>query len=121
MKVLLIDDDKFFRQFYSDKLRGKGAEVELAEDGQVGLKKVAEFQPDIILLDLIMPKKDGFEFLKAKAQDNAASQIPVLVFSTLGQEKDVEQAKRLGATGYINKNFYDFDKLFTTILEASGK
>ncbi len=116
MKILLIDDDKFFRQLYSEKLREKGAEVVVAENGEDGLKQVATFQPDIILLDLVMPKMDGFDFLKA-----LTVAIPVLVFSTLGQEKDIEQAKHLGAKGYVNKSFYDFDKLFATILEVSHK
>ncbi len=116
MKILLIDDDKFFRQLYSDKLRQKGAEVVVAEDGEDALKKVAEFQPEVILLDLVMSKMNGFEFLKA-----LTVKIPILVFSTLGQEKDVEEAKKLGATGYVNKSFYDFDKLFATILEVSHK
>ena len=121
MKIILIDDDKFFRQLYSDKLKQKGAEVVVAEDGEDGLRKVFEFRPDIILLDLIMPKKDGFDFLKALTGNNATSQIPVLVFSTLGQEKDVQEAMQLGAKGYVNKSFYDFEKLFNTILELSKK
>ncbi len=116
MKILLIDDDAFFRQLYSDKLRQKGAEVVTVGDGEDGLRKVSEFVPDIVLLDLIMPKKDGFEFLRS-----LTVQVPVLVFSTLGQEKDIEEAMKLGAKGYVNKSFYDFDQLFATILQVTTK
>ena len=119
MKILLIEDDKFFRDFYAFKLKEKGLDVAVAGDGVEGLQKIASFQPELILLDLIMPQKDGFEVLQAMSAQNLTSVIPVLVFSTLGQEKDVQRAKDLGARDYINKSFFDFDKLFARIMELS--
>lgn len=121
MKILLIEDDKFFQDFYSFKLREKGIEVTVASNGEEGLQRLAEQEPDIILLDLIMPKKDGFEVLQAMAEQNLTSKIPVLVFSTLGQEKDVNKAQQLGARGYVNKSFFDFDRLLGKIMELSQK
>lgn len=119
MKILLVEDDKFFRDFYAFKLQQKGMEVEVADNGEEGLKKITESPPNLVLLDLIMPKKDGFEVLTTMQQAGLTTTIPVLVFSTLGQDKDVEKAKLLGARGYINKSFFDFDKLFNRILELS--
>lgn len=111
MKILIIEDDKFFQKFYSTKLSGEGYEVVIAVDGEDGLQKVVEVQPDLILLDMIMPKKDGFEVLESLSQDEYLKKIPVMVFSTLGQEQDVARAKALGAVDYINKSFFDFETL----------
>jgi DNA-binding response OmpR family regulator len=117
MKLLLIEDDTFFRGFYATKLKEKGMEVDVASDGEEGLQKIASFNPNLVLLDIIMPKKDGFEVLEAMKKQGLTAKIPVLVFSTLGQEKDVAKAKELGARGYVNKSFFDFEKLFAKITE----
>ena len=121
MKLLLAEDDKFFREFYSTKLKEQSIEVETASDGEEALQKLLTFMPDVILLDIIMPKKDGFEVLKSLAEQELLHKIPVLVFSTLGQENDVEKARLLGARGYINKSFFDFDKLYARIVELGKK
>jgi len=121
MRVLLIEDDKFFQDFYAFKLREKNVDVDVASNGEEGLKKLSEKEPDVILLDLIMPKKDGFEVLQAMAAAGLIQKIPVLVFSTLGQEKDVAKATALGARGYVNKSFFDFDRLLEKIVELSQK
>lgn len=121
MKILLIEDDKFFREFYAQKLREKGVEVFQAGDGEEGLKKISEDPPDIVLLDLIMPIKDGFQVLEELFKNETTRIIPVLVFSTLGQEKDIQKATSLGAKGYVNKSFFDFEALFNKIMELSKK
>jgi len=121
MRVLLIEDDKFFQDFYAFKLREKNVEVEVASNGEEGLQKLSEKLPDVILLDLIMPKKDGFEVLQAMTANGLIEKVPVLVFSTLGQEKDVTKATQLGAKGYVNKSFFDFDRLLEKIVELSQK
>lgn len=111
MKILLIDDDKFFHNFYAVKLKEEGYEVEVASDGAEGLDKIATFGPDVILLDLIMPKKDGFEFLQEIQKNATYKAIPIVVFSTLGDQPDVERALQLGAKDFVNKSFLDFDGL----------
>lgn len=115
MKILLIEDDRFFQNFYLVKLKESGFEVEAASDGEEGIAKVQTFQPDLILLDIIMPKKNGYEVLEDLSQMGTLKTTPVLVFSTLGQEQDVQKAKNLGATDYVNKSFFDFDTLLTKI------
>lgn len=121
MRILLVEDDKFFRDFYAFKLQEKNIQIDVADNGEEGLKKISENPPDLVLLDLIMPKKDGFEVLATMQQSGLTATIPVLVFSTLGQEKDIEKARQLGARGYVNKSFFDFDKLFNRILEMATK
>ncbi|OGH14016.1 MAG: hypothetical protein A2687_06135 [Candidatus Levybacteria bacterium RIFCSPHIGHO2_01_FULL_38_26] len=118
MKVLIIEDDLFFQKFYSTKLTEVGFTADVASDGEQGIAKAREFMPDLIILDIIMPKRDGFGFLEDVAQDEGLKKIPILVFSTLGQEQDVQKALSLGAVGYVNKTFFDFDKLKERIEEA---
>ena len=120
MKILVIEDDTFFQHFYVAKLREQQFEVEAASNGEEGLEKAQVFMPDIILLDLIMPKKDGFEVLEAIQQDTVLRNIPILVFSTLGSEKDIEKAKQPGAKDYVNKSFFDFDALVAKIHMVAG-
>jgi DNA-binding response OmpR family regulator len=121
MKVLLVEDDKFFREFYEKKLKEKDIEVLTAENGAIGLAKLTAYTPDLVLLDIIMPVKDGFDLLEDMAARNLLPKTPVLVFSTLGQEKDIEKARLMGARGYVNKSFYDFDKLYNRIVELVKK
>jgi len=114
-RLLLVEDDRFFEQFYGYKLRESGYIVDVAKNGLEGLQMMRDNKPDVILLDLIMPVKDGFSVLEEKRNDVTVKQIPVIVFSTLGQEKDIEKAKSLGANDYINKSFFDFVPLLDKI------
>ena len=115
MRILIIEDDKFFQKFYSTKLAERKVEVEIASDGEEGLTKMRDFKPNLVLLDLIMPKMDGFAVLAARSQDENLKKIPVIVFSTLGQKKDVENAQQLGANGYIIKGSFDFNSMVEKI------
>lgn len=83
----------------------------MASDGEEGLAKIPTFQPNIILLDIIMPKKDGFDVLQEMAANPVYKIIPVIVFSTLGDQADLDKAMKLGAKDYVNKSFLDFENL----------
>lgn len=115
MRVLLAEDDHFFQNFYSRKLTEAGLTVDVASDGNEALKKLKEKKPDIMLLDLIMPNKNGFEVLIEVSKNNELKDLPIIVFSTLGQESDIAKAKSLGATMYINKTFFDFENLLSKV------
>lgn len=121
MLVLLVEDDLFFQKFYATKIKESGFDVEVAGDGVEALEKLNSVHPDLILLDLIMPNKDGFDVLQALSQDEKLKAIPVLVFSTLGEEKDIERAKQLGAKDYVNKSFFDFENLHQKIVSLINK
>ncbi len=115
MLILLVEDDRFFQSFYSTKLTENGYTVQIASDGIEAMTKLAAVRPDMILLDLIMPRKDGFEVLTELQANPNLRTIPVLVFSTLGQENDIARARQLGARDYVNKTFFDFDNLLGKI------
>ncbi|VVA43628.1 PAS domain S-box [Candidatus Roizmanbacteria bacterium] len=121
MKIIIIEDDHFFQNFYSLKLKDLGYEVEVANDGKEGIEKIKSFFPDLILLDLIMPVKDGFEVLAELKADPVLSKLPVIVFSTLGQETDIKKALDLGAKLYINKSFFDFDVFLKSVVSHLPK
>lgn len=115
MNILLVEDDLFFQNFYAKKLLEQGFRVEVAGDGNEALYKMKQAMPDLVLLDLIMPQKDGFEVLSDVAKNESLKNIPIVVFSTLGQKDDIEKAKKLGAVDYVNKTFFDFDNLLAKI------
>ncbi len=102
-KVLIIEDDGFLASIYAQKLELEGFEVAFATNGEDGLKLAQKDHPDLILLDLLMPKMDGFEVLEKLKADAALQGIKVLVLSNLGQKEDVERCLKLGAVGYIIK------------------
>lgn len=115
MHILIVDDDTFFRKFSAVQLVEKGYTVDVASDGEEGVMKAQSIKPDVILLDIIMPKMDGFEVLEKLSQNTVTKSIPVIIFSTLSQEKDITKAKTLGAKDYINKNTFDIDTLVARI------
>lgn len=115
IKILIVEDDAFFQKFYTTKLTEKGFEIFLAIDGEDALQKITEVKPDLVLLDIIMPKIDGFEVLTVIKENPETRNIPIIVFSSLGQEDDIKKAKALGAVDYMYKSFYDFDLLLSKI------
>jgi DNA-binding response OmpR family regulator len=120
MKILIVEDDLFFQKFYSNKLIEGGFEVEVASDGNEGLEKLKNTKPNLMLLDLIMPNKDGFEVLEEVSKDVELKKTPIIVFSTLGDEADVKKAMQLGARDYINKSLHDVANLKTKINAQLG-
>ena len=115
MKVLLVEDDKFLSSILKTKLEQAGLEVTLALDGEQAIEALKNYQPNLILLDLILPKKSGFEVLESISQDPQIEQIPVIILSNLGQEKDIERTKQLGAIEYYIKAKTSIDFLIERI------
>ncbi len=102
-KILIIEDDPFLNEMYATKFSQSGFQVEIAADGQQGLKKIKTFKPDLILLDTVLPKMDGFEILKTVKEDAKLNKIPVVLLTNLGQKEEVEKGLALGADEYIIK------------------
>jgi len=103
VKILLIEDEEMLANMYEIKFKNEGFELIKALDGAKGLELSKTTNPDFILLDIIMPKMDGFSVLKALKDDSATQNIPVMLLTNLGQEEDVKKGKELGAVGYLVK------------------
>ncbi len=102
-KVIIVEDDAFLVKVYQPKFVSAGFDLLTASNGIVGLELIKKEMPDLILLDLIMPEKSGFEVLQELKADPTLSAIPVIVLSNLGQEADMKKALEIGAKGYIVK------------------
>jgi len=101
--ILVAEDDQFYANIYKAKLAQEGYQVVVSEDGNQTLKAARERKPDLILLDLIMPVKDGFETLKELRADRNLKDVKVVVLSNLGQEEDIKKVKDLGVLDYLVK------------------
>ena len=104
-QVLLVEDEPFLSGMYQTKLKLEGFNVDTAADGEEALEKMKGTKYDIILLDIMMPKLNGFDVLKEMRADKKGplGSIPVIMLTNLGQKSDVEQAMALGANDYIVK------------------
>lgn len=102
-KVLLIEDDRYISRAYQDGLERAGFQVSVSLDGREGMKSVKADKPDLILLDLIMPIQNGFEFLEEIKMSPEFKKIPVIILSNLGQDSDIQKGKALGVDEYLIK------------------
>ncbi|MDA8228256.1 MAG: response regulator transcription factor [Desulfitobacterium hafniense] len=104
-KVLLIEDDVVIQELVTYNLKREGYDVEVAADGQSGLDKLVSIQPDIILLDLMLPVLDGFEVCKKVRADKKMGQVPIIILSARDEEVDKVIGLELGADDYVTKPF----------------
>jgi len=117
-KILIIEDDQRINKVYTAKLLIEGIEVSTALDGEEGLRRIYDEKPDLILLDLMLPKKSGFEILKEIKKDEKIKDIPVLILSNLAQEKEIEEGLALGAQDYLVKTNYSIQQVMERIKKA---
>ena len=115
MKILIAEDDQFLTKIYRMTLEQEGFEVTLAKDGVQAMEFVKKDKPAVILLDIIMPKKDGFEVLKELKESAEFKDIPVLVLSNLGQESDIAKARKAGAVDYVIKGNVEVEDVIKKI------
>lgn len=121
--VLVIEDDAFLSQLLTNRLEKAGVSVLRAADGEEGLQSLKANKPDVALLDLILPKKSGFEVLEEVRADPALQNIPIIIVSNLGQESDISKSRELGAIEYFVKAKTSIDGLVERvqqILEGGG-
>lgn len=102
--IALIEDDEVLAKVLSTELADEGFKVVQAFDGEAGLELVASRRPDLVLLDLILPKKHGFEVLEALNKSPDTKNIPVIILTLLGEAEDVKKGLRLGADDYLVKS-----------------
>lgn len=101
--ILIVEDDFFLLNIYSTKFEGENYKVFIAEDGERGLALAKLKKPDIILLDILMPKLDGFGFLRGIKKDDKLASIPIILLTNLSQRKDIDRGLAMGADDYLVK------------------
>jgi two-component system, OmpR family, response regulator CpxR len=115
-KILLVEDDPMVVKMYQRKLTLEGFDLTLAYNGEEGLEALAKGRPDIILLDVMMPKMNGFEMLKIVKADPGLKDIPVVILTNLGdRSEDVERSKEVGADDYWVKANMPLNELTSKI------
>ncbi len=105
-KILVVDDEDSVREIYRHEFLNNGYTVVVAQDGEEGLLKAGEEQPDIMLLDIMLPKMSGIEVLRALKENELTKKIPVLLLTNLGEETIIKEGFELGADGYLLKVSY---------------
>lgn len=106
-KILLIEDEELIIRLLSKKLAAIGYDVSLAMNGEEGLEKIKQIVPDLVLLDIVMPRMGGFEVMAEMKKDEKIAGIPVIIISNSGQPLELERAKDLGAVDWLVKTEFD--------------
>lgn len=120
--ILLVEDDPFLNSLLKTRLTNEGFTVLNAADGDQALEMMKKEKLDLVLMDLILPKKSGFEVLEAVKEDPKAPKVPAIIISNLGQEEDIIRGKELGAIEYYVKAKTSIDDLVSKIKEhVEGK
>jgi CheY-like chemotaxis protein len=116
--ILLAEDDRILRKAGEVSLKKKGYEVICAVDGEDALAKARDHKPDLVLLDVMMPRLNGFEVLHALKSEAGTRDIPVIMLTNLEQPADIQRAKAAGAHSYLVKSNMNLDDLAARIKDA---
>lgn len=120
-KVLMIEDDHFLRKIYRDKLTRAGFDFIESTNGKEGLNKIISEKPNLVLLDLILPRKNGFDVLIDMKRNKDIKDTPVIILSNLGQEPDIKKGLSLGAKDYLVKADVSISEVVAKVKEWSVK
>jgi len=120
-KILLIEDEEIMIDLLQKKLINEGYETSVARDGEKGLKAVKKIKPDLILLDIIMPKMGGLEVMEEIAKDKELKKIPIIVVSNSGQPVELDRAQKLGAKDWLIKTEFDPQEVIDKVVRLIGR
>ena len=120
-KILLIEDEELMITLLQRKLTQEGYEISVARDGVEGIKAIKEVRPNLVLLDIIMPRMGGFEVLEAMQEDKELKKIPVIVISNSGQPVELDKAQKLGARDWLVKTEFDPQEVVDKVFKQIGK
>jgi len=120
-KILIMEDEEIMINLLQKKLLKEGMEVLLARDGQEGLMMMEKEKPDLVLLDIVMPKKGGFEVLEEISTREDLKKIPVIIISNSGQPVELERAKKLGVRDWLIKIDFDPQEVIEKVVKQIGK
>ena len=120
-KILVIEDEEIMIDLLQKKLTKEGYEISIARDGEEGLEVMKEIKPNLILLDIIMPKMGGFEVMEKMNKDKDLKKIPVIVISNSGQPVELDRAQKLGAKDWLIKTEFDPQEVIDKVVKQIGK
>jgi len=120
-KILLVEDEELLINLLQKKLTESGYLVSLSRNGEEGLKSMRQDPPDIVLLDIIMPKIGGFEVLEEMAKDDFLKKIPVVIISNSGQPVELDRAKKLGVKDWLIKTEFDPEEVLEKVIAQIGQ
>jgi DNA-binding response OmpR family regulator len=104
-RILVVDDDQVIQQLLKVNLELEGYEVEVASDGEEALQSFGAFQPNLVLLDIMMPKLDGWEVSRRLKDDPGGNSVPIVLLSARAQDSDVKRGSEIGVAAYVTKPF----------------
>ena len=114
-KIVILEDDLALAKSLSQALESDGFEIYSAVDGETGLRLVKEKKPDLVILDIILPRKSGFEVMEALSGDGELAKIPVMVLTNLESSQDVNRMMELGAKSFLVKTNYSLDEVLAKV------
>ncbi len=120
-KILLVEDEEIMINLLEKKLSQEGYDVTVARNGEEGLRVMGEINPDIVLLDIIMPKMGGFEVMEEMNKDPGLKKIPVVIISNSGQPVELDKAKELGAKDWLIKTEFDPQEVIDKVVKQIGR
>lgn len=116
-KIFLVEDDPFLSALLKSRLTKEGFDLIHVKDGEEAINLLRDIKPDIILMDIILPRKSGFEVMEELRADPQISSAPIMIISNLGQDSDIQRGKELGAVEYFVKAKISIDELIEKIKE----
>ncbi|MBL7142298.1 MAG: response regulator [Candidatus Pacebacteria bacterium] len=119
-KIAIMEDEELILNLLEKKLIKEGYELLVARNGEEGLKLIKEKKPDLLLLDIIMPLKGGFEVLEEMQQDATLKDVPVIIISNSGQPVEIDRAQKLGAKDWLIKTDFDPQEVVDKIKKQIG-
>ncbi|MFH1790276.1 MAG: response regulator [bacterium] len=118
--ILLVEDDIFLAGIYQKKFEVEGFKITVADNGEKGVAEAKKKKPDIILLDVLLPKLDGFAALKILKEDKETKNIPIILLTNLGQKDDVEKGIEMGAEDYLIKIHFKPSEVVEKVRKVLG-
>ena len=119
--IVLVEDDGLLSSMLSDEFRGEGYEVHQAFDGEEGLEIIRSKNPDLVLLDLLMPRKNGFEVLREMKEDNSIKDIPVVILTVSENEDRIEETMKMGTVDALLKSHHTMKGIVERVNEFLEK
>jgi len=120
-KLIIIEDEETLLNLLDKKLNQEGYSVDIARDGEEGLEKIRNNRPDLILLDIVMPKMGGFEVMEILRKDEELNTIPIIIISNSGQPVELDRAKELGVVDWLIKTDFDPQEVVDKVKKQFNK